>query len=207
LLPLPKALAVLPNAIRAMNAGWSSQPGHRMKSRSGIVAALIVAICRASQLFAGSAIPLTLEWQSSYDPSVTGYALYYGVNGGPATNRMDVGLATSVVLRDLMAQTDYAFYMVAYNADRVESDPSNELLFTAKAISALRMGQFVAGRMSVSFDVAPGAACHVEYTDTLSPPNWKLLATAIADSNGLVTVIGPALPVPGTSRFYRAAVP
>jgi hypothetical protein len=148
-----------------------------------------------------------LEWQSSSDPSVTGYALYYGVNGGPLTNRVDVGLTASVVLSDLTAQTDYSFYMVAYDANQVESDPSNELLFTATAISPLRMGQMVAGRMSVSFDVAPGAACHVEYTDTLFPPSWKLLAYATGDANGLVTIIGPAFPIPGMSRFYRASVP
>ena len=190
-----------------MDAGWSSQPGHRMKNGSGIIAALIAFICCAPQLFAGSAIPLTLEWQSSFDPSVVGYALYYGVNGGPPTNRMDVGLTTSVVLKNLTAQTGYAFYMVSYNSDHVESDPSNQLLFTARAISPLRMGQLVAGRMSLSFDVGSGAACHVEYTDTLLPPNWKLLAYATGDSNGLVTVIGPAFPAPGASRFYRASVP
>lgn len=178
-----------------------------MKIGSGIAVGLIALICSGSQSIGGTAVPLTLEWQSSFDPSVTGYALYFGVAGGPATNRIDVGLTTSVVLKDLTAQTDYAFYMVAYNYDQVESDPSNELLFTTRAISPLRMGRLVAGRMSLSFDVAPGAACHVEYTDTLCPANWKLLAYAIADSNGLVTVIGPAFATPGAGRFYRASVP
>ena len=178
-----------------------------MKRWSGIVVALISLVCWPPQLFAGTGIPLTLAWQPSFDPSVAGYALYYGVNGGPATNRMDVGFTNSVVLRNLTAQTDYAFYMVAYTADNVESDPSNQLLFTAKAISAVRMGKIVTGRMSLSFDVGPGVACHVEYTDTLSPPNWKLLAYAMGDTNGQVTVIGPAFPAPGTSRFYRAAAP
>jgi hypothetical protein len=179
----------------------------RIWSAIGQWAAMFGLVCLTQPSSAASACLLKLEWQSTGDPTVTGYALYFGVNGGPLTNRVDVGLTTFVVLGDLTAETDYSFYMVAYDSDGAESDPSNELLFTARAISSLRMGAIVAGCMSLSFDVAPGAACHVEYTDTLSPPNWKLLAYATGDSDGLVTIIGPAMPIPGGNCFYRATVP
>ncbi len=160
----------------------------------------------APQTFAGSACSLNLEWQSSSDATVTGYALYYGATGTPLTNRLNAGMATSVVLKNLIASTNYSFYVVAYDAYQNESQPSNFLFYTAPAISSLRLSQSTAGVMTVSFRVAPTAACHVEYTDTLTPPNWQLLNSATGDSNGIVTITDP-VPAPGGSRFYRASVP
>jgi hypothetical protein len=149
---------------------------------------------------------LRVEWQPSPDPTVTGYAVYYGVTGGPLTNRVDVGLATSAVMGQLTVSTTYSFYAVAYNASHAESDPSNFFLYTAQAISSLKLSESQEGGGSVSFDVAPGTACHVEYTDTLAPANWQLLTAAIGDSNGVVNVVDTAV-APGGSRFYRAVVP
>lgn len=166
---------------------------------------LFSSVC-VTTLAATPACLLKLEWQSSSDPSVTGYALYYGVTGGPLTNRVDVGTATVAVMSDLTASMSYSFYVVAYDANKLESDPSNFLLYTAQAISAFRMNTGQTGSMSVSFNVAPGGACHVEYTDTLAPPNWQVLNTATGDSNGVVTVVDNVT-APGGSRFYRAVVP
>jgi len=166
---------------------------------------LLSSICLTQQSFAGSACPLKLEWQSSGDPTVTGYALYYGAAGDPMTNRVDVGAGTSVVLDDLAAETDYSFYVVAYDSDQNESEPSNFLLYTAHAISALTLDASIPGTMTISFSVAPYADCHVEYTDTLSPPDWQLLALATGDADGTVTIIDE-VPAPGGCRFYRAAV-
>ena len=149
---------------------------------------------------------LKLEWQSSSDPTVTGYALYYGATGGPLTNRLDVGTATFAVMNNLTASTSYSFYVVAYDVNQVESDPSNFLLYTAQAISSMNLSRSQGGGMSVSFKVAPGAACHVEYTDSLTSPNWKVLTAAAGDSNGIVNVVDAAT-APGGCRFYRAVVP
>jgi hypothetical protein len=188
-----------------MDAGWSLLPGHRMKIWSGILGALLGAICFAQQAFAGGACPLKLEWQSSADGTVTGYALYYGADGMPMTNRMDVGLTNSVVLNNLTVSKDYSFYVVAYDSEQNESAPSNFLLYTGQAISSLRLNPSTPGAMTMSFNVVPYAACHVEYTDTLTPPNWQLLTSATGDRDGVVIVIDPN-PAPGGCRFYRAAV-
>ncbi len=180
-----------------------------MKKWSGLVfvAGLFSAVFLTQKSFAAMpACLLKLEWQSSPDPTVTGYALYYGATGEPLTNRVDVGLATSAVMSQLTASTDYSFYVVAYNADLEESDPSNLFLYTAQALSAVRLSQSQGGGMSVAFDVAPGGACHVEYTDSLMPANWQVLTAATGDSNGVVNVVDSAA-APGGSRYYRAVVP
>lgn len=155
--------------------------------------------------FASPACVITLQWQVSVDPSVAGYALYYSVDGSATTNRVDVGPATTATVKSLIASSTYSFYVVAYDADQNESVPSNLLLYTAPAISSMRLSQISADTMSISFHVAPGAACHVEYTDGLNPPNWIVLTTAVADSNGLVTINDPVNA--SGSRFYRGVVP
>ena len=176
-----------------------------MKMWSTLVG-LMSSICFAHQLFAGTACPLKLEWQPSYDATVTGYAIYYGTVGMPLTNRIDVGLTNSAVVKDLTVTTSYSFYVVAYDSQENESAPSNFLRYTAQVISPLEFDRSAAGIIAVSFYVVPGAACHVEYTDTLGPPNWRLLTFATGDSNGVVTIRFPD-PRPGGSRFFRGVVP
>lgn len=158
-----------------------------------------------NEMQAAPACLLTLQWQGTADPNVAGYALYCRATGSTTTNRLDVGMATSTTLCNLTASSTYYFYVVAYDSAQIESGPSNLLPYTAPSISPMRLSQVANGMMNFSFSVAPGAACHVEYTETLNPPVWKVLTSAIGDSNGLVSISDPV--VPDHNRFYRAAVP
>lgn len=190
-----------------MNAGSDLQPVHRMKKwlKFVLLATVIVSFDFAHSAFAGQAFPLALEWQPCPDSGVAGYALYYGPSGTPLTNRMDVTLQTNAVVKGLATSAQYSFYVVAYDADLVEGAPSSTLVYTPQAISLLKLGQVSGGSMKISFNVAPNTACQVEYTDTLMPPDWKLLTTATGDAEGVVDISDPIL-APGGSRFYRGVV-
>ena len=166
-----------------------------------LLVAVIGSVEFVQSSFAGSACLLALEWQPSPDAGVAGYALYYGPSNAPLTNRVDVGLQTNAVVKGLIASTQYSFYVVAYDASQFESAPSSPLFYTPPAISSLKLCQSSDGTMKISFHVAPGAACRVEYTDTLTPPNWNLLTTSAGDSNGVVIINDPI--AAGGSRFYR----
>ena len=169
--------------------------------RMGVVIGFVVLAVRS---FAGSACLLTLQWGPSPDPGIAGYALYYGPADAPLINRIDVGMQTTAVVRDLDTCRGYSFYVVAYDVDQNESDPSNLLLYSPQAISCLKLSPCSSGdAMNVSFRVAPGTACQVEYTDTLNPPHWNLLTTATGDSNGVVVINDPIV---AGSRFYRGVV-
>jgi len=80
---------------------------------------------------------VTLEWDASPDPTVTGYALYYSAVGSSVPIRQDVGLALTVTVSNLVVGVTYSFYVVAYNAYAVESDPSNVLFYTVLAPPAI----------------------------------------------------------------------
>ena len=109
-----------------------------MKTWSGIFAGLIGVMCLAQESLAFSASPLKLEWQSSDDDTVTGYAVYFGAVGAPMTNRVDVGLSNSAVLNGLSVATEYELYVVyrpRYGA------PSDTAAMTAGNSTILARGE------------------------------------------------------------------
>ncbi len=78
---------------------------------------------------------VTLAWSPSPDASVIGYALYYGVVGENLTNRLDVGNSLTASVPNLIAGKTYFFFATAYDANRVESEPSNLITYTPSAAS------------------------------------------------------------------------
>ncbi len=152
------------------------------------------------------AAPCTLAWIQCLDTNVIGYALYYGITGSATTNRVDVGMTDQVTLNNLLASSNYFSYAVAYNSSGLESLPSALIDFTPQALSALQLTPAAKGSMSICFQVATGAVCHIEYTPTLSPAQWQTLGSATADACGNVTLTD-SLTGNSPTRFYRAAEP
>jgi hypothetical protein len=81
------------------------------------------------RLWASNAPPVSAK--ATWDPSVpstdvAGYFIYYGRSRRTYTNRVDVGLATTGVVSNLLAATPYYFAVTAYASSGLESDFSNE---------------------------------------------------------------------------------
>lgn len=73
-----------------------------------------------------SAGQITLAWDPS-PGSVAGYVIYYGVAPGSYTSQIDVGAKTSHSIAGLTNGLPYYFTVRAYTANRVFSNPSNEV--------------------------------------------------------------------------------
>src|SRR6266487_4913452 len=71
------------------------------------------------------AVVARLEWNPSSDANVVGYVLYQGVDGTDYLIGRDVGIQTSALLTNLHAGITNVFYVTAYDAERVEGEPSN----------------------------------------------------------------------------------
>jgi hypothetical protein len=151
------------------------------------------------------ATPCTLAWNQCQDVSVAGYALYFGLSGSLATNRQVLGMTNMVTLFNLFASSNYFFYVVAYDANGVESPPSNFLYYKPQALSSLKLASLVRGTANVQFRAATGSVCLVEYTPSLNPAQWQILGCAKADSNGNITITDSGAGNSPT-RFYRAAL-
>jgi hypothetical protein len=148
------------------------------------------------------ASPCTLGWNLSQDVSVAGYVLYYGITGS-ATNRQVLGMTNTVTLFNLLASSNYFFYVVAYDAEGLESPPSNVVYYNPQALSPLKLTSPVQGTMNLQFRAAPGSVCLIEYTPSLNPAQWQILGSAMADSNGNITITDSTAGS-SSSRFYRA---
>jgi hypothetical protein len=62
------------------------------------------------------------------------------------------------------------------------------------------------GSLQLTFDGIPGDTYGVDYTISLSPPNWQVLTNQVADSFGVIEITdSPPTNIP--ARFYRAVGP
>lgn len=152
-----------------------------------------------------SAMPITLAWSPANDPSVAGYAIYYGRMNQSTLNRIDAGNHFSATIFGMEANAVYRLYAVSYNAAGLESTPSNEVLFSPPAISPVQLSPKSDGSMRLSGKAAPGTACTVLFTPTLESANWQPLAHTTADQVGNIIYQDMSASQAG-SRFYRLAM-
>lgn len=151
-------------------------------------------------------VSATLMWPASTDPSVTGYKVYYGTASGNYTHSIDVGLATSATISNLIAGTRYYFAAKAYNASGVESPPSNEINGAFQASFSLvpwrirQVGLYTVLRITQAMPnvttIAPlpyvitkrvtagiNHPVTLQFTTNLSFPNWHTLGTFSGSTN------------------------
>ena len=95
---------------------------------------ILVAAIQSPVFATGSA---TLMWNSSADPTVVGYKIYYGAASKTYTNMVPVGSATNVTVIGLVGETTYYFAATAYNATGIESPFSSEVAYTVATNAVL----------------------------------------------------------------------
>ncbi len=68
------------------------------------------------------------------------------------------------------------------------------------------VGRMSDGSLQLIFDGIPGDTYHLEYSASLSPPNWQVLTNQTADSFGVVQFADWPM-TSAAGRFYRAVCP
>lgn len=156
----------------------------------------------AAQLYSA---PVKLGWNPPNDPNVKGYVIYYGLTNQPATNRVVVGTNLTVTLTNMLAARSYNLYAVSYNAFNVESLPSNGLVITPPAISAIKLQQQPSRAMNLDFRAAAGTVCGVQFSPNMKPGSWRTLTNVTANSIGAM-ILQDATAGLVPQRFYRVAL-
>ena len=72
---------------------------------------------------------VTLGWDASADPTVTGYKVYYGPASGGYTNAVSFGKTTNGIVPGLVEGQTYYFAATATNSSGLESDFSTEISY------------------------------------------------------------------------------
>ncbi|MCX7030187.1 MAG: fibronectin type III domain-containing protein [Spirochaetes bacterium] len=74
---------------------------------------------------------VTLEWDPNTETNLAGYKMHVGTSSGAYGDPIDVGLATTCTVPNLLAKHTYYFTVTACNTAGMESGKSNEVSYTA----------------------------------------------------------------------------
>lgn len=155
--------------------------------------------------------PITLGWNAASDVTVRGYAIYYGKASLSAYTRLDTGTNLSCAISGLVVGVSYRIYAVSYNAQGIESLPSNELTFTPTTPAVpnepprLQIARLSDGNMKLSYPAGTNTTCAIQFAATPTAQYWQTLANVPANQAGdIIATDMSASRVP--QRFYRVAL-
>jgi len=148
--------------------------------------------------------PITLGWDASADVAVRGYAIYFGRTNLTTNTRLDAGTNRNCTISGLLAGVTYRIYAVSYDAQGIESLPSNQLNYTPPPPRVQLARQSNRG-MRGSYFVGTNTTCAIQFAATPAPTYWQTLANVTPDQAGnLILTDTTANRVP--QRFYRVAL-
>jgi len=106
------------------------------------------------------AAQVRLEWNASSGTNVAGYKIYYGTQSRGYTNSVDAGNTTNYTVTGLQEGATYYFAVTAYDASRLESVYSDEVIAIACAYSISPGSQsFSASGGSTTVSVTASQGC------------------------------------------------
>jgi hypothetical protein len=120
-------LASRKDLIMNKNPHLSAMPalGTRVKNLAGIASLIVISLslCHAAQ-------SVRLAWDASSDSSIAGYRLRYGtISSNLSQTAPDVSKTTTRTISNLNEGTTYHFAVTAFNAEGIESAPSNQVSY------------------------------------------------------------------------------
>src|SRR5215217_7001977 len=101
------------------------EPRRRTWRRTAVTLAALLLTLAASRVAAADTI--TLMWDASSDPTVTGYIVYVGTQPGSYAQNVNVGSSTSYAFSTAAPGQLYCFAVTAYAAGPIEGPKSTEI--------------------------------------------------------------------------------
>lgn len=155
--------------------------------------------------------PITLGWNAASDVTIRGYAIYYGRTNLTTNTRIDSGTNLSCTISGMLVGVTYRIYAVSYDAQGIESLPSNQITFTPTTPAApnppprLQIARQADGSMKLSLTTATNVTCAIQFASTPTAQYWQTLTNVPANQAGNVIATDiSASRVP--QRFYRAVL-
>ena len=194
-------VTVIMNIIHECRAQRANEVLRRPFKITGLTKFLGVFLILGALSSTVQAASVTLAWNRSADPSVTGYNLYYGGTSGTYTNKMSAGLATSAVTSGLLVGVTYYFAATTHNAAGLESPFSSAVPYLVPTqpqrvlVRAMPAGQFA---LTVTGTV--GHTYNIQATQDFK--TWTIIGTVTVDATGSLNFTDTNAPS-FSRRFYR----
>lgn len=139
-------------------------------------------------------IGATLAWDPSPTPTVVGYRLYQKDNAGHSYSVIGTTSGTTLSSQILDGVT-YTWMVTAYTASGLESDPSNEVSYTARP-------QVRIEGHTITIFMVEGLQYEIQYTNDFL--TWSVLRTEfITGAPRDQSFVDPSL---DNHRFYRVKI-
>src|ERR1043165_3399621 len=111
-----------------------SRPSGVLTAWTFLVSLIVLSLFVAPQRVLANDPPpplgLTLAWNASSIPDLSGYRLYCGTSTRNYTNSVDSGPATTMTLTNLVAGITYYFAATVLDAEGLESEYSTEAVYS-----------------------------------------------------------------------------
>jgi hypothetical protein len=179
----------------------------RSGARRWLFALSLASVLWVSAVAEAATESVTLAWDPSPDPTVTGYHVYYGTASRVYSAHVDSGGATQATVEGLLPEQTYFFAVTAYNQERFESAPSGEVVYTVPSpVQAPMRAVRGSGTQApgVRFRVKPKHPYEVQASEDLV--HWRTIHQSVSLSTNWLEYNDPeAARLP--RRFYRLALP
>jgi len=177
----------------------------RLRRLTGVLAGIVCFAMLHNAAQASEPLPttysLTLEWNPSESPQITGNHVYYGTNIGDYTQSIFVGNVAVAIVPGLSFGVTYYFAITATDADGVESEFSNEISYRQEFPAAQMLSRgLVNGQFMLTVTGTAGHAYDLEATQDFI--TWTVIGTGTVDTNGSLDFTDPAA-ASFQQRFYR----
>jgi hypothetical protein len=142
---------------------------------------------------------VTMKWERSSSPEVTGYHIYFGTASGDYTDSVVVGDVTTNTISGLTDGVTYFFAATAMDTNGAESSFSNEFSFMP-GVPTVQLRAAPAGQFVLTVSGLIGRAYDILATQDFSA--WAVIGTVTLDASGSLNFTDTnAANFP--RRFYR----
>ena len=148
---------------------------------------------------------VTLAWDPSPTPTVVGYTIQYGTNSGRYSEFLLYGIATTAVIPELQEGVTYYFVVTAHTDGGLESDPSNELVYTVPDGTIAYLPPSLNLIQDLIIDEDSGQQTVILSGLSAGITSSNLTISATSSNPGLIPAIAINYPANGSAGFLTFA--
>jgi hypothetical protein len=187
-----------PGELQLHCAGDAVRWPFKITGLTKFLGGLLILAAFSTTVQAGQSV--TLAWNASTNPIVTGYNVYYGGGSGTYTNEISVGSATNATISGLIPGTTYYFAATTYSSLGVESPFSSEVSYTVPILAGVQLHVTPTRKFILTVTGPIGHTYDIQATQDFK--TWTVIGTVTVGASGSLNFTDTNA-ARFSRRFYR----